>query len=167
VTKFSAAAVLAASIVLAGGASASERPNHSAESFSAATAVCLEALSHSSPKDVADALSDKGWRIENTTPIGGVFRQNKSSVRIKFQNVLGSYICTVFGNRGDAESTDEFAGKVESALGATFPDRLTEGKTRSSREVSYRVDQRFTVVLTLEGVEDGYDTKITSIATAS
>jgi len=146
---------------------AREQTVHSVDEFVAATSSCLSALAAASPEETAEALEGDGWEIEKATAIGGIFRQNKNSIRIKFENFFGIYVCTVLGNRQHPNGEDPFAGMAKKALEENYPDRVSTSETSSSTEILYVIDGQFKVVLTLEGVRDGFDTKFTTIKSTS
>lgn len=154
----------AAILTLASPAAAKKEMANSVEEFAAATSSCLSALVAEKPEGVLSSLESDGWELAKTTPIGGIFRKGDGSIRLEFQNILGSHVCTVLGHRIPANSDATFFELIDSALKGQFEDGLSNPEMRSASEASYVVDNRFKAVVTLDDVQGDFDTKVTTIA---
>jgi len=148
--------------------SAAKKPTtHSVEEFAAAVPSCIAALKADSLEKAAEAFEGDGWSVEKTISFGSILKQNGSSIRLELEGLFGVYTCAVLGNRPHSSDRTQFAKSTAKALEQHYPDRVSAGEKLSTNEISYSIDDQFQVVLTLDGVQGGFDTKFTAIKTGT
>ena len=111
---------------------AAEAAITSPEQFASATKACFDTLGAKAPADVLKVLKSGGWKIERTTPIGGVFRHDGAPILLKVETVLFSRICTVLGNRDGAVSLVDSAQSVEASLKAQYGGEIRRDESGSN-----------------------------------
>ena len=116
-----AAVVMATSSLVA---QAAEAAISSPQQFASATKACFATLGAKEPADVLKVLESGGWKIDRTTPIGGIFRQDGVAIRLKVETVLFSRICTVLGNRDGSAPLADSARSIEASLKAEYGDDI-------------------------------------------
>ena len=153
-----AAVMMAASSVVA---HASEVAISSPEQFASATKACFDALGAKEPADVLTVLESDGWKVERTTPIGGIFRQNGVSILLKVETVLFSRICTVLGNREGSMPLAESARSIEARLKVEYGGDIKRDETGSN--LTLIAKGKYRAVIGPAQSDRDFNTQITTI----
>ncbi|MBD3747285.1 hypothetical protein [Sphingopyxis sp.] len=153
-----AAAVMAASSVVAHAAEATAA---SPEQFANATSACFDALGAKEPSDVLKVLESGGWKIDRTTPIGGIFRRDGVAIQLKVETVVFSRICTVLGNRDGAVSLADSAQLIEASLKAEHGDGIKRDETGSN--FTLIANEKYRAVISPAQSDRDFNTQITTI----
>ena len=152
------AAVIASSSVAAHAADAT---TSSPEQFASATSSCFDALGAKEAVDVPKVLESGGWKIQRTTPIGGIFRQDGGSILLKVETVLFSRICTVLGNRDGAVPLTKSAQSIEAGLRVRYGDDIKRDEAGSNFTLIAKGKYRAVITPAQSGRD--FNTQITTI----
>ncbi|MBJ7439402.1 MAG: hypothetical protein JHD35_10300 [Sphingopyxis sp.] len=153
-----AAVMMASSSVVAHAADATVS---SPEQFANATSSCFDTLGAKEPADVLKVLESGGWKVQRTSPIGGIFRQDGGSILLKVETVLFSRICTVLGNRDGSVPLTESAQSIETGLRVRYGDDIKRDEAGSNFTLIAK--GKYRAVITPAQSERDFNTQITTI----
>lgn len=156
-----AAAMIASSSVASVAAHAAETTISSPKQFASATSACFDALDAKAPADVLKVLESSGWKIQRTTPIGGVFRQEGGSILLKVETVLFSRICTILGNRDGSVPLAESALLIEASMKVEYGDDIKRDETGS--DFTLIAKGKYRAAITSAQSDRDFNTQITTI----
>jgi hypothetical protein len=152
-----AAVVMAASSVVG---HAAEGTAASPEQFANATSSCFDALGAKEPSDVLKVLELDGWKIDRTTPLGGVFRQDGVAIQLKVETVFSSRICTVLGNRDGSVPLADSAQLIEASLKTEHGDGIKRDETGSNFTLIAK--EKYRAVISPAQSDRDFNTQITT-----
>ena len=134
----------------------------SPEQFAGATASCFKALAAATPSNVLTSVEANGWKLRQTTPLGGIFRQEGNSVEMKIETIFSSRVCTVLGNRDAKLPLSEMSQLVETSLRSVITTGLRRDATRS--DFTLVAEEKYKAVITAQQSGTTFNTQITTIA---
>ncbi len=131
------------------------------EQFASAASTCIKALKAGVPANLLAAVEADDWKLRQTTPLGGFFKQAGSAVELKIENVLGSRVCTVLGNRDPKLPIVEMSQLIENRLKEIFPEKLRRDETGADYTII--VEEKYLAVITTALSANRFNTQITTI----